>query len=101
MTLSDLKSRIFNNPNPIFNEELEFEEFVLLEAIGKKSIYFQRETRFLHGARFQGVTLNFERAFFVEKLTIGDVARIKFNVLPYYLRYHIRYRKMISHFWLA
>lgn len=79
MTLSDLKSRIINNPNPIFNEELEFEEFIVLEAIGKKSIYFQRETRFLHGARFQGVTLNFEGAFFVEKLTIGDVARIKFT----------------------
>lgn len=79
MTLSDLKSRIINNPNPIFNEELEFEEFIVLEAIGKKSIYFQRETRFLHGARFQGVTMNFEGAFFVEKLTIGDVARIKFT----------------------
>ena len=78
MTLSDLKNSISNNPNPIFDEEIEFTEFVELIAIRNKKIEFNKKTVFSYGAIFQGVDLTFYGAVFHESLEIENVSKIQF-----------------------
>jgi hypothetical protein len=79
MTLSDLKSRIFYNPNPIFDEELEFDEFVELSSDKSKSVKFNKKTNFLKGAKFNAVDLVFDNAIFNETLYIEYNSKIRFN----------------------
>lgn len=78
MTQSDIKSIIFNNPNPIFDEELEFVDYIELTVIRNKTVKFNKKTVFSHGARFQGVELIFNGAVFHESLEIENVSNIQF-----------------------
>lgn len=84
MSKDEIKKRIFDNPNPIFDEEIEFDDLIQLNGVKNHKVRFNKRTLFAKGANFQGVDLVFDGAVFHESLTIGIGSEIVFKNCSFY-----------------